>query len=403
MLPLSDEQAQALSALGTKLASKVGWWGDEESEPSGSVIDVTRDPKGEWGVTVRDAVGVISLAGVQLVVSPKIPQEHFLFLASEAGVVPRIEAHRTEVESKRSLWEVVAHWFVHAAEVLTRGELSRGYRDRADELEQPRGSIQALATAQLYYQGRVAVACEFEEFSEDIALNRVVRAACDLVASSTLLPRTLRHRARSVLTRMSEVGRLQSADLRVVVDRLTHRYVDALSFAKLLLRGGGTKVAHGSTHGWCFLVRTPELIESGIRRILQRALAPTHNVQKRGIVILGSRLTLNPDLVFDRGLAIGDVKYKFLEEDWQRSDLYQSVAFAVGYECSRAIVVGFKQGGGSGPAPLQIGKISVESLAWDAQPGADPRDSATHLVRGVSDFLGKSKQLPELSVKAVAP
>lgn len=41
-------------------------------------------------------------------------------------------------------------------------------------------------------------------------------------------------------------------------------------------------------------------------------------------------MTLTPDLVFE-SMAVGDVKYKIAEE-WLRSDLYQAVTFAEGFE-----------------------------------------------------------------------
>jgi 5-methylcytosine-specific restriction enzyme subunit McrC len=119
------------------------------------------------------------------------------------------------------------------------------------------------------------------------------------------------------------------------VDRLTHRYSDAVAFAKVLLRGGGIQIAAGEMHGWCFLIRTPDLIEAGIRAVLQGALTPKWSLKKKGRSIAGTGLTLSPDLVFDDGLAIGDVKYKEFDDEWSRADLYQSVAFAAGYEGDR--------------------------------------------------------------------
>ena len=390
-VPLTQEQARALAALGEKLASRTSWWGEAEETEPGSVIDVTRDPDGNWWVLVRDAVGVISVDGIELIVSPKIPQDHFLYLASQSGIIPRIEAQHTEIASKPSLWEVLAHWFIHAAETLLRGELTKGYRERSDELDRPRGRILALETARVFYEGRPIVACEFEEFSEDMALNRIVRAACDLVAASFALPRELRHRARSALVRMPDVGVLRDADFRATVDRLTHRYSDAIAFAKVLLRGGGTKIAHGGAHGWCFLIRTPELVEGGIRAVLQRALGPGHQIEKRGRALSGTRFTLNPDLVFDGNLAVGDVKYKYFEPEWRRSDLYQSVAFAAGYECKNAAVIGFEDRSSARPPAVRVGKILVEAFAWNVDMSCDPGESEEGLTAEIAAFIARAQ------------
>jgi 5-methylcytosine-specific restriction enzyme subunit McrC len=325
--------------------------------------------------------------GLELVVSPKVPNNHFLYLADQAGVLPRIETQLTQIDPAKSLWEVIAHWFVHAAEGVIHGELAKGYSEATDELELSRGRILPLETARLFYQGRPVVACEFEEFSEDIPLNRLLRAGCDLVASSPVLDRSLRHRARVALARMTDVGPLQHSDFRAQVDRLTHRYADAIAFAKVLLRGSGTRIAHGEAHGWCFLIRTPELIEAGIRTVLQRSLHARWPIEKKGRALAGASFTLNPDLVFDRGLAVGDVKYKALDQEWSRADLYQSVAFAAGYECDCAAVIGFKNERSAVPPPVRFGKIGVEAFGWDVGPVSSPEASGDALAAEIAAFL----------------
>lgn len=385
---LTVAQAQALNVLGQKLASKAGWWSDDEETPPTSVIDVSRDPSGEWSVVVREAVGVISVDDIEIVVSPKIPSAHFMYLAGESGVVPRIEAHPTEVDPSKSLWEVIAHWFVHAAESVLRGELAKGYRETTDQLEMARGRILPLETARAFYQGRPVLECEFEEFSEDIPLNRLLKAAGNLVASSPILDPELCHRARSALARMSDVGPLQYSDFRAEVDRLTHRYRDAIAFAKVLLRGGGTKIAHGATQSWCFLIRTPDLVEAGIRAVLKRHLGDRWRIEKRGKSIGGAGLTLNPDLVFGERIVVGDVKYKLLSAEWGRSDLYQSVAFAAGYESESALVVGFTDRE-SAPLPpaVSFGRINVGALAWNAGEKSVPEESGRRLSAEVGAYL----------------
>jgi len=118
--------------------------------------------------TAREAVGLISVDGLQLAVAPKIATSHFLYLASASGIFPRIEDQVTEVAPDKSLWEVIAHWFVHSSEKLLHGELAKGYRETSDDLECARGRILPLETADLFYHGKPAIHCEYEDLSEDI-------------------------------------------------------------------------------------------------------------------------------------------------------------------------------------------------------------------------------------------
>lgn len=87
-IALSDEQAAALQRAGKRLASDKQWWGagteDEEGVRKRSVIEC--EPAGSaWRVRVRDAVGLVAVEDLQLVVQPKIPRSHLLYLLAESA------------------------------------------------------------------------------------------------------------------------------------------------------------------------------------------------------------------------------------------------------------------------------------------------------------------------------
>lgn len=56
---------------------------------------------------------------------------------------------------------------------------------------------------------------------------------------------------------------------------------------------------------------------------MERALSDVCVVKKSRLGIPGTKMTLNPDLMFG-DQAVGDVKYK-TSHDWVRSDLYQAI------------------------------------------------------------------------------
>src|SRR5206468_2200533 len=104
-------------------------------------------------------------------------------------------------------------------------------------------------------------------------------------------------------------GELRTSDLRVAVDRRTAHYRDALALARHILRGERRTLEHGTQDAWTFLIRTPDLVESGLRQVLSEKLARRH-VKAGTISLPGTTMTANPDLLFDAGLAVADVKYK---------------------------------------------------------------------------------------------
>ncbi len=82
-LRLSDSEAAALMAAGHNLASDRAWFGLQPPQDR-TVIRCVRGNRPEsWVVRVQDAVGVIGVGQLQLVVEPKIPIDHLLFLFSK--------------------------------------------------------------------------------------------------------------------------------------------------------------------------------------------------------------------------------------------------------------------------------------------------------------------------------
>lgn len=105
-------------------------------------------------------------------------------------------------------------------------------------------------------------------------------------------------------------------------------------------------------------------------------------------VLEPSHVTVNPDLVFDHGYAVGDVKYKVFGSDWDRADLYQNIAFATAFGTTMGCVVGFTTGENAPMPPLtRVGQITVAPVAWFADAGA-PDEAARGCVDQIARFLG---------------
>ncbi len=111
------------------------------------------NPGGTWRVTVTDAVGVIAVGDLRLLVEPKIPRAHLFYLFGSSELFPRLDETSASAGPGTDLWELVARWLVQALERVIRRDLVRDYLPLRDTLEAARRTIDALATAQWYYQG----------------------------------------------------------------------------------------------------------------------------------------------------------------------------------------------------------------------------------------------------------
>jgi len=337
-------------------------------------------------VRVSDAVGVIAIPGLQITVKPKIPLGHLLHMLGQVDVLPRLDEERTEIEQSRDLYELTARWFLSAAEQLLRLGLIRDYEPEHRELPAVRGRLEPLNTALLYYSGRLAFDCEYEDFTYDTALNRVIRAAAQVVLASPLLPKHIRARAMQVAARIEEADDLRPGDVRVEVDRRTAHYREPVLLAKTIIQSLGRTALAGGHIGWTFLIRTPDAVEDALRLFLTEAL-PDGGVHKTGLQLKGTALTFSPDLVFGAPSAVGDVKYKLSPGEWTRSDLYQLVAFATGFRVHHALLVRFREPAELRCHDLAVGDVHVSERTWPADPLIPAATAAAQFVDSVRDWI----------------
>ncbi len=85
--------------------------------------------------------------------------------------------------------------------------------------------------------------------------------------------------------------------------------------------------------------------------------------------------------------AIGDVKYKLLGAEWERSDLYEVVAFAAGYRVPQAVVATVRgarhaptTGGSDRGSPRAPGLLAGRQLASRGGRPSAIREAASGLV-----------------------
>jgi 5-methylcytosine-specific restriction enzyme subunit McrC len=385
---LSTQQAEMLSALGRELASNAAFWGSSDQDVrDSSVIDVQPQLNGMYAVTFRNVVGALTVDDLHIRVRPKIPESHFFFIAGHSELAPKVTARKAELAPDADLMWLVARWCITEIERLLVAGLEVDYTAQVDMLEAVRGTVEPVSTAMLIACGRPLAVCEFEELGQDSARNRVLKAACTLIAAKAHFPSELRRRANRVASRMDSVGPVRHGDRRARVTSLSKRYARALPLAVLVLEGGGISARVGEIRGTGYLIRTPDLIESGIRSILRTEMAG-FSVEKTRKTLAGTAVTLHPDLNFANGRAVGDVKYRYFDGDWHRASLYQCVAFATGFGSTRCAVVGFVNDRDSRlPPEIPVGPVSARVFGWIADGEIPPQVSASELATSLRNWI----------------
>jgi hypothetical protein len=128
------------------------------------------------------------------------------------------------------------------------------------------------------------------------------------------------------------------------------------------------------------------MVEAGVRRILQDALGP-HRLRKQRFQLADSSVSFNPDLVFDDGTAVGDVKYKLSSGDWNRQDLYQAIAFAEAFGAEDAVVVRFRTTETASVRDAHVGGQIIHEVTWLADSGHPAAIAAASVADAVAEWL----------------
>jgi hypothetical protein len=394
-IDLTPSQARALSEIGRRLASRKHWWGEDEGEEQAqrTAISCRHEAGNTWQVKVANAVGVIGLEGLQIVVRPKIPIRHLLYLLGVSGQFPKLEEQRAFVATGDDLWPVVASWFVSAAEAVLRRDLIRDYQEVTEDLRVIRGTVDLRSLTTAVYRGTLEFSCDFDEYTVDTPLNRLLRGAARTVAASQTLDLALRRRGQALVNRITDVSEVQPADFLAKVDRQSGHYADAVSLARHVLLGEGRLIEHGEAPGRTFLVPTPLMVEEALRRLLADALRPEWEVRKKGIQSQGGEMSFNPDLVFDQHLAVGDVKYKLAPAGWgeRRNDVNQLTTFAAARLTHRGCIVTFRRPDSTALGDLTFGTMRIRELCWDADDRIEPAEATMRLIERARSWLRELK------------
>lgn len=311
-------------------------------------VAVTPAEGGLWSVTASSYVGSLVVDGVELLIRPKINPEN-LFLLLEPGLPP--EAWRKEAfnyDASSDLLPSVIAFFARTVETtLGRGVL-RSYQSREESLTALRGRMDVAG--QFKRAGLLTpVASKYDDFTEDILENRVLRAAIRLALRVPRVDPTERQRLMRQLSALEAVAevpvRAETVD-SVHFTRLNQHYAPALHLARLVLANLTLTDARGAVAASSFMVNMNDLFQRFVTERLRRALRGRLEVIDEPTVYLGHgrQVAMQPDLMFRQtgGAAhlVGDIKYKLTEDSRGRSsDYYQLLAYTTAMDLPRGILI----------------------------------------------------------------
>lgn len=310
-------------------------------------LDVRPTSEPGWFVLRASSwVGSIVLPDLTVRIHPKVQDLRtvLMMFSSSAGLVDWKPDHLGY--DVADLVEGVAELVLRSIDAVTRRGLVHGYRATEQRLPVVRGRLDVQQLAARPWDSW-PVPCRYDDFTADIAENRVMLSA---VKQLGRLSRQAGNRrtAGELVQRLADVG--DSAFPLLELDHLRFtpvnaHYEGALSLCRLVLEGVGLTHAAGDHRAVTFLVDMNKLYEQWIGSELTQRLWPELEIEEQSSTPLSRspHVTMAPDLVFFRGgraVMVADVKYKLTDDGLGRTaDYYQLLAYATALELPAGLLI----------------------------------------------------------------
>lgn len=278
---------------------------------------------GLYRVEPVGTVGSVRTPAVQLEVRPKgrLGLSRLLFLLGYAGDQGFRDDSVAAVEHA-DLWSALAESLAQLADrALSRGVL-QGYLMVEESLRTVKGRIRMSDQISRRPGMLVPLEVSYDEFTEDIAENRILRAALERMSQVPRVRPEVLSRLRQLKGKLDAVTRLQSgAPLpQWRPSRMNTRYHAALRLAELILRNASAEAGDGKQQSASFVVDMAKVFEDFVGTALREAMAAypgemrlRYNALLNEAVRDSDRIVVQPGAVHflgGRPVMVYDAKYK---------------------------------------------------------------------------------------------
>lgn len=367
------------------------------------VVEAVPDPDvaGRWRLRAKNVVGVAAIRtsggeAITVRISPKIPIARLLFLLGSSLGAKGWRTEHVRVDEERDLLPAFARLFALQAKQALRQGLLKGYREVEETALVLRGRIRHAEQVRRHHGRLIPLEIAHDEYTTDIAENRLLRAASDVLLR---LPGGIPAEVHGRLLRL----RVQLAEITPIPrghplpawrsSRLNTRYHDALRLADLVLRGASVEHRPGDVTVNGFLFDLAKVFEDFVTVSLRDALVghrghcvpqATHHLDEQNAI------RMIPDFIryAEDGipLAVADAKYKAEKPaGYPDADLYQMLAYCTALNLPEGHLVYAKGNAPHGSHRVKHAGIVIHQHALDLdQSPAALLDEVRVLARRIS-------------------
>lgn len=326
---------------------------------------------GRHSFRARGVVGILATSDCNLEILPKIDVAPGESVTHQNAAIRKRLIHMLAVAlslkidlgsitelawQRETLLEILVRIFCDKLTEAVRKGMPRRYVEQEEDLSALRGGLNVTRQFSRHAVNPSSLACRFDELSEDIALNRIMKAAVAYLSQNT---RSLdnQQRLRELAFVYADVTQTPAASLRwddVVIDRTNRQWQELLGMAKLFLQNRYQTTTGGPGQGTALLFEMNTLFEEYVGRLISRAVVGTEcsvSLQGGRLFCLTEetnergRFQTRPDILIRRAgnvTHVIDTKWKRIssriddpKQGVSQADVYQMMAYAQLYHAPR--------------------------------------------------------------------
>ena len=379
--PLSADQRDALRQLGALTVERAD----------------SSDPAAMYYLTPGSEVGAFEVEGLSVRIEPKMGVPQLLSLACYAMDRVRLQQGAFDFHADDALPDTLALALVSAAQRAFRHGLLHGYQTREEALLTVRGRIRFDEQVRRRFGIPLPVEVRYDEFTDDVTANRLVKAAARLLSMMRLRSANVRNGLVQLGAALEHVSLVEFSPRQVpevAFDRLNGHYREIVALSRLILEHNAYQVERGTVRAPGLLIDMIKLFQDFVTVALREALGVARgrfgesSINTLDVPSTGGRgkVRLRPDLVWRDGsrcVFVGDAKYKRIDDDRMRNaDLYQLLAYVTALDLPGGILVYAK--GEAEVAAYEV-RHSGKLLRVSALDLSGSLDSVLHRVHGVAE------------------
>ena len=296
---------------------------------------------------VRNYVGVIRTpSGLQIEILPKLSKASTDIASTRALLIKMLRSLRNspfkQIQTasldvhEMPLFELLIRAFLDEVLLITKRGVARAYKEVRGEQQFVRGKLLVFEKILKSSVNRATVLCEYDEFSVNRSVNRVVKSALSTVSKCSTDFQNLRlcKQLQHVFAEVPASKNWRSDFSKVRLDRYARHYSDAMVLCELILKSMNPLTQQGSKGLFALLYPMERVFENYVASKLKRQFPDfylrTQDTSHHMINAIGDSthraFNLQPDLVLSNKdcMYVADTKWKLIDDSAQQSNISQS-------------------------------------------------------------------------------